>query len=216
MTSGSVLAGESSSNYSFDNIVRRVSEIPNPLRESVTQGSGIQKRVDGRLYWGIQFERKTDATLPNKSDLQDKSIASFAKYFPNFKTSGIGFSVGNNAGAADVAGSVLDSDRFNNNGFSLENVQVRTGSNGKADPNQWHSASYVRGGNIVANGTNKTRAFSVDDLSSVSNIKYAKFTFFSQGGFDGVNIFDEETHTLLHLFKNQMLLTQLISLKIEV
>lgn len=190
------VANEADSLYTPSTLLQGVKEIPNPLRESVSQGSGVQKRVDGRLYWGIQFERKTDATLPNKSDLQDKSIASFAKYFPNFKTSGVGFSVGNNAGAADVAGSVLDSDRFNNNGFSLENVQVRTGSNGKADPNQWHSASYVRAGNIVANDTNKTRAFSVDDLTSVSNIKYAKFTFFSQGGFDGVNIFDEEKSKL--------------------
>ncbi len=196
VTSGSVLAGENSSNYSISNIVRGVSEIPNPLRESVTQGSGIQKRVDGRLYWGIQFERKTDATLPNKSDLQDASLQSFAKYFPNFKTSGIAFSVGNNAGTANVAGSVLDSDLFNRNAFNLENIRVRTGSNGKADPSQWHSASYVRAGNISANASNKTRAFSVDDLSSVGNIKYAKFTFFSQGGFDGVNIFDEEKSKL--------------------
>jgi len=196
VTSGSVLAGEDSTNYSVSNIVRAVSEIPNPLRESVTQGSGIQKRIDGRLYWGIQFERKTDATLPNKSDLQDTSIQSFAKYFPNFKTSGVAFSVGNNAGTANVAGSVLDSDLFNRNAFNLENIQIRTGSNGKADPSQWHSASYVRAGNISANATNKTRAFNVDDLSAVGNIKYAKFTFFSQGGFDGVNIFDEEKSKL--------------------
>ena len=58
------------------------------------------------------------------------------------------------------------------------------------------SASYVRNGNISSNETNKTRAFSVDDLGKVGNIRYAKFTFSAQGGFDGVNIFDEEKSKL--------------------
>ena len=58
------------------------------------------------------------------------------------------FSVGENVGTADANGTILDSDRFNNNIFSLENIKVRTGSNGVADPNEWVSASYVRNGTI--------------------------------------------------------------------
>ena len=80
--------------------------------------------------------------------------------------------------------------------FTLENILVRTGSDTFADPEQWLSASYERGGSISANHENKTRAFSVNDLGKVSNVKFAKFTFMAQGGFDGVNIFDEEKSKL--------------------
>jgi phage tail sheath protein FI len=50
---------------------------------------------------------------------------------------------------------------------------------------------YVRDGNIVANSTNKTRAVSIDDFNQ-ANRAFLKFSFFLQGGFDGVNIFDRE------------------------
>ena len=69
-----------------------------------------------------------------------------------FQTSNINFSVGNNAGTADVGGIVLDSDRFNNNKFTLENIKVRTKgapSTTVADPAEWMSASYVRGGKYI-------------------------------------------------------------------
>jgi phage tail sheath protein FI len=201
VTSGSLLTNPSDSTlYTINTtLLQGVSEPPIPLRETIAQGTGIQKRVDNRLYWGTQFTRKTSATLPNKSDIQDKSLQSFVKYFPDYKTSGVKFSAGNNAGAANVNGSVLDSDLFNYNKFSLENIQVRTGSDTYADPDQWHSASYVRNGVITANSTNKTRAFNINDLSNVSNAKFAKFTFFAQGGFDGVNIFDEEKSKLTNV-----------------
>lgn len=199
VTSGSLLTNPLSGLYSVSNLLQGVRELPIPYRETIAQGTGIQKRVDQRLYWGTQFERKTSSTLPNKSDLQDKSIQSFVKYFPDYKLDGVKFSAGDNAGAANVNGSVIDSDLFNYNKFSLENIQIRTGSDTYADPDQWHSASYVRNGVISANAANKTRAFNISDLSKVSNIKYAKFTFFAQGGFDGVNIFDEEKSKLTNV-----------------
>ena len=199
VTSGNLLTNPQSSLYTVSNLLRSVKELPIPYRETIAQGTGVQKRVDQRLYWGTQFERKTSAVLPNKSDLQDKSIQSFVKYFPDYKLDGVKFSAGDNAGAANVNGSVIDSDLFNYNKFSLENIQVVTGSDTYADPDQWHNSSYVRNGVIVANDSAKTRAFNIADLSKVSNIKYAKFTFFAQGGFDGVNIFDEEKSKLTNV-----------------
>ena len=41
--------------------------------------------------------------------------------------------------------------------FTLENIRVRTGSDGLADPQEWVSASYVRKGSVGSNASNKTR-----------------------------------------------------------
>ncbi len=196
LTSGSLLSNEGDSYYIAP--VRELVEPPIPYRETVAQGVGIQKRPDGRLYWGVQTTRKTSVTKPNLAGLADQSFMTYTKHFPNHRLDYPNFSVGDNPGAADVAGTVLDCDRFNNNKFTLENILVRTGSDGLADPDQWLSASFLRR-NITANDTNhttKVRGFEARDLGKVSNIKFAKFTFIAQGGFDGINIFDEEKSRL--------------------
>jgi phage tail sheath protein FI len=133
------------------------------------------------------------------TSLFDNSFDAFTKHFPNNRINTLNFSVGNNAGTANVAGSILDSDLFNKNKFSLENIQVRTGSDGLADPDQWLSASYVRDGNITPSSTNKTRAFEESDLGKVANTKFAKFTMILQGGFNGVNIFNREKKNLTNI-----------------
>ena len=192
-TSGSLLShnGLGTGHLSPDLLGRAV-EPPVPLRETIALGENLQKRVDGKLYWGIQWSKKTSAVLPNKVTNQEASLQTFTKHFPTHRVGEIKFSEGDNAGVADSGGTVRDSDRFNNNKFTLENIQVRTGSDGLADPEYWLSASYFRAGDIVASDVNKTRRFSVDDLGKVGNIKFAKFTFFAQGGFDGNNIFNSD------------------------
>jgi phage tail sheath protein FI len=87
---------------------------------------------------------------------------------------------------------VVDADRFCRNLFTLENVQVITGSSTLADSTLWSSAAYVRAGAISANDANKTRALKVEDLGVQANRRFAKFTFFTQGGFDGVNLFNRD------------------------
>ena len=196
-TSGSLLeandgkqtaAGDSL--FTLSNLVQRVVEPPLPYRENISVGSGVTARSDVRLYWGMQTSRKTDPAQPNKVGLPDDSWSSFVKHFPTHRKDGIAFSSGDNAGAADVNGTVLDSDRFNNNHFSLERLKVKTGTDGVADSSAWKDAVYVRDGNITAGGG--MRKFKVTDLDRVSNRKYAKFTFPLQGGFDGTNIFNQE------------------------
>ena len=172
--------------------INRAVEPPLPFRETVAMGTGQTKRAKSSLYWGVQFSNKEDLSEPNKVSLFNSSMNTYAKFFPRFEGSDQDFSVGDNAGAADSGGVIFDSDRFNNNKFSLEKLQVRTGSDTLADPSYWLSASYTRKGTIVADETNKTRAFKVDDLKSAANRNFAKFTFFLQGGFDGTNIFNKD------------------------
>ena len=192
----SAAASKSAITFKFSDILLRAVTPPIPYRDTVAQGTGIKKRVDSRLYWGVQSTRKTSAETPNKVGLFDQSLYTYVKHFPKHRTDSISFSSGDNAGVADSSGTVLDSDRFNNNKFSLEHIKIRTGSDQVADPEYWLSASYVRNGTIAADETLKTRAFQIDDLAKVNNRKFVKFTFPLQGGFDGVNIFDKEKSNL--------------------
>lgn len=198
LTSGSLLASPSADagTLTIADVHRRVIEPPIPFRESVSQGAGFSKREDVSLYWGVQTDMKEDPAKPNAVSSFDKTFETYTKYFPTHRTDTLNFSEGDNAGTADVNGVVRDSDRFNFNKFSLENIQVRTGSSGQADPEQWISASYVRDGVIAIDDTNKTRGLSMTDLDVVSNRKFLKFTIPLQGGFDGVNIFNRDQRDL--------------------
>jgi len=180
-------------NDAFAETLRRAVELPIPMRESLLIGSGSNARSNKRLHWGAQFERKTDPAQPNLSRITDPTMESYTKYFPMFGLTTLNPWVGANAGTGSVGSSTLDSDVFNYNKFSLENIQVVTGSDGKVDVTTVNSWTYVRNGTIAANEGNKTRALSVDTDFSVGSLKELnKFTFFVQGGFDGSNIFDPE------------------------
>lgn len=181
----------------FGTIVKRAVEPPVPFRQKVTYGVEPKLSVSKNLYWGVQTERKEDVTETNKSLVFDDTILNFTSYFPRFHTVWQNPWVGDNEGTSDSGGTIFDADRFNYNLFSLENISVRTGSNGLADPKEWASASYVRNGAITANETAKTRAFNLEtDLDDLTAKTFAKFTMFMQGGFDGVRIFDAKSAKL--------------------
>ncbi len=168
---------------------------PVPFRQNITQGSGTKIQVNPLLYWGVQFENVISLSTPNLSTQPNNSLQAFAAYFPQMRTDIQDFAVGDNTGAANVAGGIIDADRFNYNMFSLMNVQVFTNSVGTADPTQWQNATYVRPGNISANNTAGTRGLQVTDFIQV-NRRFLKWSFFMQGGFDGVNVFDPDEDTL--------------------
>jgi hypothetical protein len=179
-----------------DNFSKRALTPPFPFRRKITSAEEwtTKEQVNSKFYWGAQFEHPESLSKKNGSILPNGSLKSFAKYFPDFATGDASFLVGNNTGAVDTASlGILDADRFCNNLFTLENVQVVTSSARLADDLQWKSAVYVRDGNISANDANKTRAFMVEDLSVSPNRKFAKFTMIMQGGFNGVNIFDRDS-----------------------
>ena len=180
-----------------DNSIKRAVQPPVPFRLNITQGDDPKKTVNKQLYWGVQFENQTSLVEPNLSQVSNKTIRSLTKFFPTHQASWRNFAVGENAGTADSGGTVLDSDRFNNNLFALDRIQVRTGSNGIVDAKELVSMSYVRDGNITANEGNKTRALSVElDFGDLTVRRLAKFSFYMQGGFDGVNIFNSDTANL--------------------
>ena len=198
VTSGSFLAAQTDSLYASTDLTQRLKEPPVPYRDNIAIGTGLNKRVDSRLYWGLQSTRKVSTTEPNKAGLFDESLYTFVKHFPEHRKDTTGFAVGNNPGAAKINGGVVDCDLFNHNQFSLEKLQVRTGSDGYADAEYWVSASLVRTAtsDISANETNKTRGFRVSDLDRVANRRFAKFTFPLQGGFNGTNIFNTDQSKL--------------------
>lgn len=174
-----------------------VVEAPLPFRKTIIDGSGTQAQENARYHWGVKFEHTVDLSDANSNVTPDKSLHSFASYFPDFSTN-MNFVEGDNSGVEDTAtNGILDADRFCNNLFSLENVQIVTGSNGTVEQqDDWKYATYVRKGNIQANDTAKTRAVNVDDLSYSLNRRFLKFTTIMQGGFDGVNIFDTNEHQI--------------------
>jgi hypothetical protein len=156
---------------------------PLPMRVNIVEGQGPRLKVNSRLYWGAQFEHITDLdnlnVPPRGNNFRDASLLSFVKHFPSHRT--------------DIANfMVSEGDDYCNNGFSLEKVMVKHDSAGKADYREWASARYSRDGSVPADLNPLTLA----DLSVPKNRRYGKFTFFMQGGFDGVNIFNIDTANL--------------------
>jgi len=193
MTSGTMpMTSPSHSHVDVASVLKRTVQAPLPMRKNITQGTGAKLSANPQLYWGTQFEHVTSLTTPNAGTLKNKSLVSFAKYFPDFSLTQQNVVVGDNVGTVATAeNGIIDSDRFNLNQFSLENIQVVTASSGLADPASWSSATYVRDSNITTNETAKTRRLAVTDFTQ-ANRKFLKYTFFMQGGFNGVNIFDAD------------------------
>ena len=198
VTSGSSpLAPAPSGILSDATLLKCVVTPPLPFRKTIIDGDGNQAQENVRYHWGTRFEHMTNLTDQNSSILPDKSIEGFVKHFPDFSTN-MNFLVGDNTGVADTSSNgILDADRFCNNLFTLENIQIKTGSNGTVDsPDSWKYAAYVRKGGINPDDSAKTRAVTVDDLTYSQNRRYLKFSTVMQGGFDGVNIFDADESQL--------------------
>lgn len=172
--------------------LNRAVQVPVPMRLNVADGSGQKLLVNGAYYWGVQFEQVQSPVTPNLTNLKNNGVVNYTKYFPDFMSTIQNVLEAGQIGVADSAAlGIVDADRFNKNQFTLENVQVTTASTTLADPTKWQLASYVRGGNIVANDTAKTRGLTVSDFTQ-TNRRYIKFTMFMNGGFDGVSIFDTD------------------------
>lgn len=169
-------------------VLKSATEPPLQFRKSLSVGTGANKIVDSAYYWGVQTEHVSSLTEPNKSTLKNKTILNHMKYFPDFAADGsVTCWVGNNEGTLTTsANGILDADKFHNNLFSLENILVMTTSADVADHRKWVEATYNKNPNSTA--ANK-RHLKVSDFTQ-QNREYLKFTFFMQGGFDGINIFD--------------------------
>ena len=138
--------------------------------------------IDDSLSWGIKFAKreKGDQTFNENSELTfNESLKSWTLYFPD--------------GVCDEDSGTADA--FQNNFFSLEKIAVKVVS-GEID---WDSAKYSRDGSLPANYNRFVDAST--DLTTL-NSRYLKLRCLFQGGFDGLNIFDEEkalqTNTAAH------------------
>jgi len=182
---------------------KEITEPPIRYRDDVkrgTPGDSSDILANANLFWGVQFEMRVANVLitdPYGSTKlrslngggQDLSLVTKTKFFPSFSPGAFNFSVGDNPGTAAVNGTVLDCDAFNNNIFTLERIRIKTGSSGDiADPDFWHSASYIRKGSITPGFG--MRALNVNDLRTSGNRTFAKYSVYMQGGFDGTDIFD--------------------------
>jgi hypothetical protein len=197
VTSGSQVLQAQSDAVMLDvtNPFKNIVQLPVSFRENISKGTGTNKSFDKGLYWGIQFEEKTSVNETNSTTTPDTNVKSFVKYFPQFHTTYQDPCVVDNEGTADSANfGVIDCDRFNNNKFSLENINILENASGNPDINQLANWNYVRNGQLITTGS--WRGLTVTDLSDSSTRNVAKFNFFIHGGFDGVNMFDTEMKDL--------------------
>lgn len=195
-TSGSSLATPDAADPNFlagnTDILQRSVVPPIPVRQTIADGT----TVNNNFSWGTYFNDVTSLTEPNTRAPVNDSIASYIRYFPSYDTAGKKFFDENSSTA----------DAFENNLFTIENIQVTTGAlgdvTGRLEAINWSAAQYVRQGNITPNPANKTRALQISDLlntAASNNRPNVSFSFFLQGGFDGVNMFDLQKRNLTDL-----------------
>ena len=204
---GKTLAPDQDDATAFVDII----EPPVPFRENVSIGSDKTKVVDARFYWGIQNQEISNKAKKNQSTSVTSLLSSLTKWYPSLGSNKAW--VGDNKGAVDAtSGATLDADVYNNNYFSLEKLWVKCiggNVNNAVDPTQWHEAVYIRDGNTLgevydsssvnwedADGNAKTAGYRYldvsKDFSSQASKKFYKFTVPMQGGWDGLDIFDQD------------------------
>lgn len=213
-SAGSILTGSFSSDATntsgiSTNTVQSIVQPPFPMRERLSTGIAGTDELESKpgLVWGAQYSRKDTNNNPSNKTVIDASVENLLAYFPDFHTVSQNAWVGDNAGVLDIGGCVLDADRFNRNLFTLENVAVITGSvtNGRSvllpDPSEWLAAIYVRNGQKPAglyrsNATgpsDKVRFVDPNtDFADKTSRENLSFAVPMQGGFNGLNIFDDE------------------------
>jgi phage tail sheath protein FI len=175
----------------------RMGELPVPMREHVKLVGGLPS---ARFTWGMQFETKPSAAEPNAGRTSSTLMENLVKYFPQDLDRSPAPQVFDNEGTPDADGLVFDCDTYNNNFFSLEKIQVITGSD-DLPTKSWEAASYRRGNSKtdLTDIDGKTHAAlhtrfldPAKDFKDSGTRPYLKFSFTLFGGFDGVNIFNRE------------------------
>ena len=201
-TSAGVAAGGIFTRGSVTNPGNQIVEPPVPYRTSISDGTGGKKKPNSSYYWGLQTTQVDVTTTTNSSRIFNDGISGFTRYYPKFATGQQALWVGANNGTIDSDGTVYDSDRFNNNLFSLEQIQIHTKSTSDiVDAREWGFAKYRRNNELTGrplfpkkDGTTDTGRFLnvAKDFGDIASFKYLKFTMPVQGGFDGVNVFDKD------------------------
>jgi len=195
LSDGSVIAASTEWSH-------KLVEPPIPYRENLATWEGAtedSKTVNANFCWGFKTERITSTYDPNDSNWPNYGAQSFCTYFPHFSTARKPMFAGNNARELDADGTIYDSDRFNNNMFTLENVQIHTRSDADVvDTEEWAFAMYRRDGvlqrQMKSNTSHDTGRFLnvTKDFKETGVKSFLSFTMPVQAGFDGFNIFDSD------------------------
>lgn len=195
---------------------------PLPLRVKVTRGAvasspsflgdpGPNERVDGRFYWGVKFEpipvdSTTDSVVGIDNAILNANIGAGINPLVRTYTKFQGLQ------KLDQVVSGTGRDAFNDNKFTLSRVAFGNTASTLSD-----AASAITGSTqdhmlevaYVRNGMPNSTTYTVDDGVRSTRITlatliatssalfnqftgYAKFTNIFYGGFDGLNILDED------------------------
>jgi len=199
ITSGSsplaTLGGEDSTCLISSNFLKKTIIPPVPFSDNISILDQNNNYVASQnKIWGIKTDHVIDLKNQNaNTNLFNDSIESFVKHFSKHSINNINFLAFETTGQDDTTQlGIIDTDRFNNNLFTLENIKVLTGSQNIISHDNWRFARYVRDGIIEKNENEKTRRLSIKDFYDTTNLGYLSFQFVLQGGFDGVNIFDKD------------------------
>ncbi len=189
---------------------------PIPHRFKITTGetnasptftgqSGVQEVVDGRLYWGIKFERVETALDPNSSVKKNEFIDNIVKFTGIQKLDTL------------ITGS--GANQFANNKFTLAKVALYNGLAGRSLGTAvtdltgtldqiMVNAFYARGAtpdptNYTVDTTGQSDRITFASLHSLTSsyyfnrfTDYMKFTNVMYGGWDGTNILDVDMAAL--------------------
>ena len=177
---------------------------PVPMRFKTTVGQtqasptflgeeGYAERVDGRLYWGIKFERVIDDLDPNSSGYRNDYVDNIVKFAGIQKLDAL------------VTGS--GADLFGSNKFSLSKVAFYNGSvNDVTGTVEQHMINAFYGRNLAPAAPDYTITFTGENpritFASLCTMPtsyqfnrfsdFTKFTNVMYGGWDGTNILDED------------------------
>ena len=188
-------------------ILKSINQPPAPFREALfTLNENDIPVINYVPTWGYQVEEKALPEDPNKLGTFASSSISYLAYLPSFHTLHQNLWVGNNEGAKSVGGAILDADKFNNNFFSLDKIEIIPNALTKLpDPDLWYASRYRRDGRakeqlkkIVNLVTGEfvyasSRMIEPSDLNDASSRLKLSFTFPIQGGFDGTNLFNSDS-----------------------
>jgi len=147
--------------------------------KSISRNVGANKEADDDLAWGVKFAKRKHKDSELRELIEEgfnDSIKSYAKYFPHF-------------GSVPVLRSDADVATFQNSEFNLENILVRDLSGDELL--SFNGAEYRRDNKKSVADTNK-RFLKISTDGFAKNSRFLKFRCMFQGGFDGVNIFDDE------------------------
>lgn len=149
-------------------------EFPATYRKNITTGTTLVA-LETELRWGTQYSKIESLSEMNSVwELPSTFMNNLAKFLP-----------------ADML-------EENDDDFSLENIILTLDGDPTDNEFDWRYAVYDRQRSAtlavydVPTATEEERYFNVDDLSNANSRLYARFTFFSQGGTNGTNIFRED------------------------